>query len=129
MATPGAGGGQPGGGAFADQVTFELGQGREHVEHQLAAGVVVSMASWRLRNPMPRPARPVTVSTSWRRERPRRSSFHPTRGSPGRSWSGSWARVGRSRGAAGGLGEPPIAAGVLEGVDLELGVLVVETRA
>jgi hypothetical protein len=30
-------GGQPGAGALADQVAFELGQGREHVEHQLAA--------------------------------------------------------------------------------------------
>ena len=33
-------------------------------------------------------------------------------------------------GAAGGLGEHPVAAGTLEGVDLELGLLVVvETRA
>jgi hypothetical protein len=31
-------GGQPGAGAFADQVAFELGQRGEHVEDQLAAG-------------------------------------------------------------------------------------------
>jgi hypothetical protein len=28
----------PGGGAFADEVAFELGQGGEHVEDELAAG-------------------------------------------------------------------------------------------
>ena len=38
MATPGSGSGQPGGGAFADEVAFELGQGREDMEHELAAG-------------------------------------------------------------------------------------------
>jgi hypothetical protein len=31
-------GGQPGGGAFADEVAFELGQGGEDVEDELAAG-------------------------------------------------------------------------------------------
>jgi hypothetical protein len=56
----GPGRGQPGAGAFADQVAFELGQGGEDVEDELAAGVVVSIASWRLRKPMPRSARPVT---------------------------------------------------------------------
>ena len=38
MATPGPGGGQPGGRAFADEVAFELGQGREDMEDELAAG-------------------------------------------------------------------------------------------
>ena len=38
MAAPGPGGGQPGAGAFADEVALELGQGREHVEDELAAG-------------------------------------------------------------------------------------------
>ena len=61
MATPGPGGGQPSGRAFADQVAFELGQGGEDVEDELAARVVASIASWRLRNPMPRSARPVSV--------------------------------------------------------------------
>jgi hypothetical protein len=51
--------------------------------------------------------------------------------SPGRSWSRSCSRVGRSlRGAAGGLDEHPIAAGRVQGVDLEVWLLVVvETRA
>jgi hypothetical protein len=34
----GPGGGQSRGGAFADEVAFELGQGREDMEHELAAG-------------------------------------------------------------------------------------------
>jgi hypothetical protein len=89
-------GGQPGAGTFADQVAFELGQGSEDMEHELAPGVVVSIASWRLQNPTPRSARPVTVSTRCRRERPNRSSFQTTRVSPGRSWSRSCSRTGRS---------------------------------
>jgi hypothetical protein len=39
VATAGPGGFQPGGGAFADEVAFELGQSSEHMEHKLAAGV------------------------------------------------------------------------------------------
>ena len=96
MAAAGPGGSQPGAGPFADEVAFELGQGGEHMEDKLAAGVVVSMASCRLRNPTPRSASPVMVSTRWWRERPRRSSFQTTRVSPGRSWSRSWVRVERS---------------------------------
>jgi len=38
VAAAGPGGGQPGGGAFADEVAFELGQGGEDVEDELAAG-------------------------------------------------------------------------------------------
>src|SRR4029453_12191508 len=37
-AAPGPGRGQPGGGAFADQVAFEFGQGGEYMEDELAAG-------------------------------------------------------------------------------------------
>ena len=33
----GSSGGQPGAGAFPDEVAFELGQGREDVEYELAA--------------------------------------------------------------------------------------------
>jgi hypothetical protein len=36
-AAPGPGGGQPSGGAFADQVAFELGEGGDHVEDELGA--------------------------------------------------------------------------------------------
>jgi hypothetical protein len=119
---PGAGCGQPSGRALADEVAFELGQGGKEVEDELAAGVVVSIASWRLRSPTPRSARPVTVSTRCRKERPRRSSLQTTRVSPGRSWSRTCSRVGRSvRAPLAVFGEDPVAAGALEGVDLELG--------
>jgi len=37
VAAPGPSRDQPGGGAFADEVAFELGQGREDMEHELAA--------------------------------------------------------------------------------------------
>jgi hypothetical protein len=38
VAAPGPSGSQSGSGAFADEVAFELGQGREDVEDELAAG-------------------------------------------------------------------------------------------
>jgi hypothetical protein len=50
-AAAGTGGNERGAGAFADEVAFELGQGGEDVEDEFAAGVVVSIASWRLRKP------------------------------------------------------------------------------
>jgi hypothetical protein len=65
-AAAGPSGGQSRSCSFTDEIAFELGQGGKHVENQLAAGVVVSIASCRLRNPTPRSARPVTVSTRWR---------------------------------------------------------------
>jgi hypothetical protein len=81
----------------------------------------VSIASWRLRNPIPCSARPVTVSTRWRRERPRRSSFQTTRVSPVEELLED-GPVGA--GAASRLGEHPVAAGAFQGVGLELGLLV-----
>jgi hypothetical protein len=67
---------------------------------------------------------PVTVSTRWRRERPRRSSFQTTKVSPAQLVQelGEGGAVGA--GAAGGLGEHPVAARRSEGVDLELWLLV-----
>jgi hypothetical protein len=80
---------------------------------------------------MPRSARLVTVSTRCRRDRPSRSSFQATRVSPGAELIQELLEGGAvGAGAAGGLGEDPVAAGTLEGVDLELGLLsAVETRA
>jgi hypothetical protein len=79
LTAAGPGRGQPSGGASADEVAFELGQGREHVEHELAAGAELI-----------------------------------------KELLEGWA-VGA--GAAGGLGEHPVAAGELQGVDLERWVL------
>ena len=53
MAAPGPRRGQPGGRAFADEVAFELGQGGEDMEDELAARVVVSIAFLQARNPTP----------------------------------------------------------------------------
>jgi hypothetical protein len=121
VAATGPSRGQAGAGPFADQVAFELGQGGEHVEDELAAGVVGSIASWRLRNPIPRSAGPVLVSTMWRRSgrggrafrRPgcRRAAAGP---GAGRGWGGRRGRRWR-------LGEDAVAAGALESVDLERG--------
>jgi hypothetical protein len=93
------------------------------VEDQLAAGVAVSITSWRLQNPMPRSARPVTVSTTCRGDLPSRSSFRTTRVSPGAadpaaapSWRSARAALAVSRNT--GSSRP------LQGVDLELGLLV-----
>jgi len=90
-------------------------------------GVVVSIASWRLRNPIPRSASPVTVSTRCRSDRPNRSSFQTTRVSPGRSWSRNWVRVGRSLRAPLAVSVNPVAAGTLQGVDLEVWSVVETT--
>jgi hypothetical protein len=56
VAAAGPGCGQPGGRTFADQDAFELGQGGKTWKTSLPPGVVVSIASCRLRNPIPRPA-------------------------------------------------------------------------
>jgi hypothetical protein len=95
----GAGGGQPGAGPLPDQVAFELGQGGEHVEDQLAAGgggvdlllqaaephATLGQAGDGLDQVAQRPAEPVGLPD------------HQV--SPGRSWSRTWARTGRSAAA------------------------------
>jgi hypothetical protein len=87
--------------------------------------VVVSIASWRLRNPTPRSVRPVTVSTRWPRARPRLVQLPDDQGVAGAQLGQQLLEGGAvGAGAAGGLGEDPVAAGALEGVDLEVGLLV-----
>jgi hypothetical protein len=123
-AAAGPGGSQPRSRSFADAVAFELGRDHKDIEDELAAGGGVSVASWRLRKPMPRSARLVTVSTRCRRERPRRSSLQTTRVSPGRSWSRGWPWAGRSLRAPLAVSVNARLVDALEGVDLELGLLV-----
>jgi hypothetical protein len=119
------GGGQPGGGAFADEVAFELGQGREHVEDELAAGgggiyrlleaaeadPTLSQAGNGVDQMAQGAAEPVELPDD---QGVARAQLVQDLGEGG--------PVGV--GATGGLGEDPVAAGPLEGVDLELGVLV-----
>jgi hypothetical protein len=124
VAAAGAGGSQPGAGALADEIAFELGQGGKHMEHELAArgGGVDRLLE--TRNPMARSARSVTVSTKCRRDRPRRSSFQTTRVSPAAAGPGAARGGSVGAGAAGGLADHAVAAGLLQGVDLQLGLLV-----
>src|SRR5512135_2066699 len=88
--------------------------------------VVVSIASWRLRNPTVRACRAVTVSIRCGSERPNRSSFPTTRVSLGRE---EGDRFGQSDAfvldTAGDVGEELPAAGFLERILLEIEVLIV----
>ena len=86
--------------------------------------VVVSMLSWRLRNPIPRSRRAARVSTRWRSDRPRRSSFQTTRVSPLRVKARACSRTAARLGTAGGIGGDPLAAGLGQGVVLEVELLV-----
>jgi hypothetical protein len=65
-------------------------------KRSLPPGVVVSYRLLEAAEPIPRSASSVMVSTRCRSDRPSRSSFQTTRVSPGRSWSKSCSRVGRS---------------------------------
>lgn len=96
----------------------------------LPPGVVVSICSCRLRKPMVRCCRSVFVSIKWGSERPSRSNFQTT-DSVARLLVEDLCQL-RSlvEGAGGRVGEDPIAAGVLERVELEVGMLVgCRTRA
>ena len=96
MATPGPGRGQPGSGAFADEVAFEFGQGREDVEDELAAG---GGGVDRLLQ-APEPDAAVGEAGDGVDQVPQRSAepihFPYDQVSPGRSWSRSCSRTGRS---------------------------------
>jgi hypothetical protein len=121
MATPGSGGSQPGGGAFA----FELGQGREHVEHELAAGgggVDCLLEAAEPDAALGQVGDGVDQVAQGAAEAIQLPHHEGVAGAQLVEQLGEGGAVGA--GAAGGLGEDPVAAGVLEGVDLELGVLV-----
>ena len=81
-AATGAGGIEPGGGALADDAAFEFGQAPKIWNTSRPPEVVVSIASFSDRKPMPRADRSSTVSISCFSERARRSSFHTTSVSP-----------------------------------------------
>ena len=59
-------------------------------------GVVVSICSVSERNATPRSFSPFTVANRWGSDRPRRSSFHTTRQSPGFRNASAFARPPRS---------------------------------
>jgi hypothetical protein len=125
VAAAGPGRSQASAGAFADQVAFELGQGGEDVEDKLAAGgggvnrlletsepdAAVSESGDGVNQMAQGPAQSV--------------EFPDDQGVAGAQLVQDLLEGGAvGAGAAGGLGEHPVAASVLQGVDLELGVLV-----
>ena len=125
MATPGPGRSQPGAGSFADEVAFELGQGREHMEDELAArgGRVDRL----LQAPEPDPAlsQPGDGVDQVPQGAAEPVQFPDDQGVAGAELVqelGEGGSVGA--GAAGGLGEHPIAARSGQRVDLEVGLLV-----
>jgi hypothetical protein len=121
----GPGGGQPRGGAFANEVAFELRQGREDVEDELAAGgggvdcllqapesdPALSQSSDGVDQVAERPAEAVELPHNQGVTRPQLVQELLENGPVG-------------AGAAGRLGEHPVAAGCHERVNLELGLLV-----
>ena len=82
FAAPRQGGFQPGIGALSDDRALKLRRGAEDVEEQLAAAVVVSIASASKRKPIPRAFSWSTISINCFMNRARRSSFQTTRVSP-----------------------------------------------
>jgi hypothetical protein len=96
VAAAGPGGGQPSAGAFADQVAFELGQGGKDVEDELATGGGGVDRLLEAAEPDAALSQAGDGVDQMPNDRPSRSSFQTTRVSPGRSWSRSCWRVGRS---------------------------------
>jgi hypothetical protein len=122
-ASPGSG--QPSGGAFADEVAFELGQGCEHVEHQLAArgGGVDRLLE--AAEPDPAVGQLGDGVDQVAQGAAEAVQFPDDQGVTGPQLVqdlGEGEAVGA--GTAGGLDKHAVAAGALEGVNLELGLLV-----
>jgi hypothetical protein len=124
-AAAGLSSGQAGGGAFADEVAFELGQGGEHVEDELADGgggvdrfleaaepdAAVGQAGDGVDQVPQGAAEPIQLPDD-----------QGIAGAQLVQDLGEGGSVGAGRRWR--LGEHPVAAGTLEGVDPELGVLV-----
>src|SRR5215213_8385897 len=122
MAAAGPGGGQPRGRAFPNQVAFELGQGGEDMEDELAArsGGVDRL----LEAPEPNPTlgQPGDGVDEMPEGAAEAVEFPDDQGVTGPQLVQELLEDGAvGAGAAGGLGEDAVAAGRGEGVDLELG--------
>jgi hypothetical protein len=116
---------QAGGGAFADQVAFELGQGREDVEDELAArsgGVDLLLEAAEPDFAVGQAGDGVDQVPQGPAEAVEFPDDQGVAGSQLVEHLGEGGAVGA--GAAGRLGEHPVAAGGREGVDLKLRVLV-----
>jgi hypothetical protein len=126
VAAPGPGRSQPGASALADQVAFELGQGGKDVEDELAAGgggVDRLLQTVKPDSPLRQAGDGVDQVTQGAAEAVELPDDQGVARAELVQDPLEDGAVGA--GAAGSLGEHPIAAGSTEGVDLELGVLVV----
>jgi hypothetical protein len=121
MAAAGPGRSQSRGGAFADQVAFELGQGGEHVEDELAAGGGGVDRLLEAAEPDAAVSQPGDGVDEMPEGAAEPVEFPDDQG-VARVELGAGGAVGA--GGAGRLDKHPVAAGRGEGVDLELGVLV-----
>jgi hypothetical protein len=125
VAAAGPGRGQPRGRAFADEVAFEFGQGREHVEDELAArgGGVDRLLEAAEPDPAVGQAGDGVDQVA---ERLAEAVEFPDDEGVARAQLVQDLLKGGSvgAGAAGGLGEHPVATGALQRVDVELRLLV-----
>jgi glycine/D-amino acid oxidase-like deaminating enzyme len=114
VAAPGPGGGQPSGCAFADEVAFEVGQGGEDVEDELAAGGGGVDRLLEAAEPDPAISQPSDRVDQVAQGAAEAVEFPDDQGVAGPELVQELLEnraVGA--GAAGGLGEHPVAAGVL----------------
>jgi hypothetical protein len=125
VAAAGPGRGQPRGGAFADEVAFELGQGGEHVEDELAAGGGGVDRLLEAAEPDPEIGQAGHGVDQVAKGAAEAVQLPHDQGVTGAQLVQELLEGGAvDAGAAGRLGEHPVAAGALEGVDLEVGLLV-----
>jgi hypothetical protein len=96
VAATGPGYGQPGCGALADQVAFELGQGGKHVEDELAAGGGGVDRLLEAAEPDPALGQPSDSIDKMAQRAAQPVQLPDDQVSPGRSWSRTCSRVGRS---------------------------------
>ena len=124
-AAAGPGRGQPGGRPLAYQVAFELGQGGEHMEDELAAGSGGVNRLLQAPEPDPTLGQPGDGVDQMPQGAAEAVELPDDQGIAGAQLVQDLLEGGPvGAGAAGRLGEHSVAAGALQGVDLELGVLV-----
>ena len=125
VAAAGPSRGQPGGGPFADQVAFELGQGGEDMKDELTAGSGGVDRLLQTAEPDPTLGELSDGVDQMPQGAAEPVEFPDDQGVAGPQLVQDLLEDGPvGAGAAGGLGEHPVAASTLEGVDLKLGVLV-----
>jgi hypothetical protein len=122
-ASPGSG--QPGAGPLADKVAFELSQGGEHAQDELAAGGGGVDRLLQAAEPDAAVGRAGDGVDQVPKGAAQAVQFPDDQGVTGPELVQELLEDGAvAASAAGGLGEDPVAAGTFQGVDLELGLLI-----